>query len=211
MIEADALVWMANTPAEEGMSVVTSLPDVSEISSLSFDAWRAWFIDAARAVMRWTPASGASIFYQSDIRHQAKWIDKGYLVLRAAEEENASLLWHKVVCRKPPGTISLGRPTYSHMIAVTRGSIAPSYSGADVVPDAGEMNWSRAMGEKAAEIACAYLRDAAKATTIVDPFCGRGTVLHVANAMGLGAIGVDISGARCRKARSGGASDSRRL
>jgi tRNA G10 N-methylase Trm11 len=38
--------------------------------------------------------------------------------------------------------------------------------------------------------------------TIVDPFCGYGTVLAVANALGLDAIGVDLSTRMCKKARS---------
>jgi tRNA G10 N-methylase Trm11 len=37
---------------------------------------------------------------------------------------------------------------------------------------------------------------------IVDRFCGRGTVLAVANEMGFDAIGVDIGGKRVRAARS---------
>jgi hypothetical protein len=37
---------------------------------------------------------------------------------------------------------------------------------------------------------------------VVDPFCGRGTVLAVANAMGFDAIGVDLSAKRCRAARA---------
>jgi tRNA G10 N-methylase Trm11 len=35
----------------------------------------------------------------------------------------------------------------------------------------------------------------------VDPFCGRGTILAVANHCGLDAVGVEISRKRARKAR----------
>ena len=38
--------------------------------------------------------------------------------------------------------------------------------------------------------------------TVVDPFCGWGTVLAVANAVGLDAVGVDCSARMCRKARA---------
>jgi tRNA G10 N-methylase Trm11 len=51
-------------------------------------------------------------------------------------------------------------------------------------------------------VACEFLRDEADATTIVDPFCGRGTVLAVANALGLDAVGVELGGKRCRIARA---------
>src|SRR5689334_16673668 len=96
---AEALAWLEAHPAEPGTSVITSLPDVSEVPGLRFDGWRAWFTGAARRVMRWVPGDGVAIFYQSDIRHQGVWVDKGYLVLRAAEGEGASLVWHKIVCR----------------------------------------------------------------------------------------------------------------
>src|SRR5207249_3411081 len=118
IIQAEALGWMRTNVAEPDASVVTSLPDISELPG-GIDAWRAWFIDAARQVIRWVPRSGVAIFYQSDIRRGATWIDKGYLVMRAAEDEHATLLWHKIVCRRPPGTIALGRPSYSHMLCFT--------------------------------------------------------------------------------------------
>ena len=200
VVHAEALAWLGENAAPPGAGVVTSLPDVSELA-LPFAAWRAWFLDAARAVIAWTPRESAAIFYQSDVKHEGQWVDKGYLVLRAAEDAGARVLFHKIVCRKPPGTIALGRPSYSHMIAVTRGEpIFSERPGPDVLPDAGPMNWSRAMGEAACALACAFLRDAARATIVVDPFCGRGAVLAAANALGMDALGVDKSGKRCKQA-----------
>lgn len=201
IVQAEALAWMATNPADPNVSVVTSLPDLSELP-LDFDAWRGWFIDAARAVLRWVPRSGVAIFYQSDIRIRGRWIDKSYLVMRAAEEEHAELVWHKIVCRKPPGTIALGRPSYSHMLCFSREPPAlPLRPGPDVLPDAGHAPWSKAMGTSACSLACRYLRDETTTRTVADPFCGRGTVLAVANAMGFDAIGIDVSAKRCRAAR----------
>jgi hypothetical protein len=202
VVQAEALAWMASNPAPDGASVITSLPDTSEMSALAFEDWRAWFISAVRQVVRWVPPDGVSIFFQSDIRHRGAWVDKGYLVLRAAEEERACVVWHKIVCRKPPGTVALGRPSYSHMICLSSSHRAPGGKpGPDVLPDAGAMTWSRAMGMEACRVACAYLRDETATRVVVDPFCGRGTVLAVANAMGFDAIGVDLSAKRCRAAR----------
>jgi hypothetical protein len=45
---AEALAWMDATPAPAHTSVVTSLPDVSELPALGFEGWRAWFVGAAR-------------------------------------------------------------------------------------------------------------------------------------------------------------------
>ena len=203
IVQGEAVAWMAANAADPGASVVTSLPDVSELAGHDLAAWRAWFVGAARAVIRWVPEDGVAIFFQSDIRHQGVWIDKGYLVQRAAEEEAARLVWHKIVCRRPPGTIALGRPSYSHMLCVSRSARAPARRpGPDVLPEAGEMSWSRAMGLAACRVACAFLRDETATRVVVDPFCGRGAVLAVANAMGLDALGVDLSPKRCRFARN---------
>jgi hypothetical protein len=205
IIKADALEWIAVHPAPADSSVITSLPDISELPRLGLAGWTRWFVDAVCRVVRWVPASGVAIFYQSDIRHDSAWFDKGHLVMRGADEEGARIVWHKIICRKPPGTVALGRPSYSHMIALTRGPIAkPKCPGPDVLGDAGSMSFSRAMGTEACRLACSYLRDETTTRTIVDPFCGRGTVLAVANEMGFGAIGIDISAKRCRAARRAG-------
>lgn len=182
--------------------MITSLPDVSEVP-LDLAAWREWFVSAARRVIAWVPAGGVAIFFQSDIKKGGALVDKGYLVMRAAEDERADVLWHKIVCRKPAGTISFGRPSYSHMIAVAReGWTAPRSPGPDVVADAGLMTWTRAMGVEACRVACAYLRDNTATRLVVDPFCGRGTALAVANAMGFDALGVELNAKRCRAART---------
>ena len=203
VVQAEALAWLDANPAPAGASVVTSLPDVSELPELGLVAWKAWFIGTVRRVVRWVPEGGIAIFYQSDVRSEGAWIDKGYLVMRGAEEEGAMTLFHKIVCRKPPGTIALGRPSYSHMIGLSlerRG--IPLRPGPDVLPDAGFMPWSRAMGTTACRVACRFLRDETSTRIVVDPFCGRGTVLAVANAMGFDAIGVDLGAKRCRAARA---------
>jgi hypothetical protein len=203
VIQAESLSWLEAHPAAPASSVVTSLPDVSEVPELGFEAWRDWFTDAARRVMRWVPDDGVSVFFQSDVRHRGVWVDKGYLVLRAADDVGALVLWHKVVCRKPPGTVALGRPSYSHMIAVRRVPARETRPDRtpDVLPDAGLMSWSRAMGLEACRVACRYLRDATDTQIVVDPFCGRGTVLAVAASMGFETLGIDRSAKRCRAAR----------
>jgi hypothetical protein len=123
--------------------------------------------------------------------------------MRAAEAEGASLLWHKIVCRRPPGSISQGRPGYSHLIGVTRGPIpTASKPGPEVLADAGFMPWSRAMGVAACRLACRWLVENTPTRVVVDPFCGKGTVLAVANELGLDAIGVELSGKRCKAART---------
>ncbi len=202
IVQAEALAWLEANPAGPGASVITSLPDVAELPELGFDAWRAWFVDAARRVVRWVPRGGVAVFYQSDIRRGGTWVDKGYLVARAADDEGAPLLWHKIVCRHPPGTITHGRASYSHMLCVAREAPpAPRAPGPDVLADAGFMPWSKAMGVEACRLACRFLRDETATRLVVDPFCGGGTALAVANLFGFDALGVDRSARRCRAAR----------
>jgi hypothetical protein len=111
-------------------------------------------------------------------------------------------VFHKIVCREPPGTVSYGRPNYSHLLCFAkRPSTLRRASGPDVLADAGFMSWSKATGERACEYCCRFLREATLTRVVVDPFCGHGTVLAVANALGLAAIGVDSSARKCRAAR----------
>ncbi|MFO0667157.1 MAG: hypothetical protein U0174_24605 [Polyangiaceae bacterium] len=206
VFHAEALGWLAANTAPPGSCVVTSLPDVSELPGVPFDAWRSWFVGAARAVIEWVPREGAAVFFQSDIRRANTWVDKGYLVQRAAEEAGAVLLWHRIVCRKPAGGPSLGRPTYSHMLCFTRRDtleLADRVPRPDVLPSAGFMRTPKAMGVEACRVSCEFLRDVFGATTIVDPFCGRGSVLFMANELGMDAIGVDLSARCCSAARRG--------
>jgi hypothetical protein len=199
----DALVWLAAHPAEVPASVVTSLPDVAEQPEHAFDEWQAWFASAVQAVLRWVSPEGVAVFYQTDVLHRGVWIDKSHLVQRAAEGSGCVLAWHKIVCRTVPGGTRLGRPGYSHLLCFTR-EPRPAFRHAlpDVLPDAGLEVSQKAMGALACELACRFVLDATPTRLVLDPFCGRGTVLAVGNALGLDVVGVDRSARCCRVARN---------
>lgn len=205
VIQAEALGWLDEHPAQPGDALITSLPDVSELPELGpgLDGWKRWFTAAAARLMRWPAPGMPSLFFQSDIRHHGTWVDKAFLVQKAAESANATLIFHKIVCRHPAGTLTQGRPSYSHLLAFSCGEapLVPKKPSADVLPDAGDMAWSRAMGTRACEAACRFLLNETTATRVVDPFCGTGSVLAVANSLGLDALGVELSAKRCRAAR----------
>jgi hypothetical protein len=182
--------------------MVTSLPDVSELSSHNVKSWKDWFIRAARLVLSCTPDDGVAVFYQTDIKHEGTWVDKAHLVLTAADNEGSALLWHKVVCRSPAGSTTFGRPAYAHMLCFSRGiRLTTAQSTPDVLVSAGAMTWPRAMGLSSCSAACDFVLRHTRSTTVVDPFCGIGTVLAVANAKGLHAVGVELSAKRARQAR----------
>jgi hypothetical protein len=117
---ADAISWLNAQPKLLGCSMVTSLPDVSEISKLTLNGWKQWFTDAAYLVLSRCDDDGIVIFYQSDIKHEGTWVDKGFLVQKAAEESGHALIAHKIVCRSPAGITTFGRPSYSHLLAFSK-------------------------------------------------------------------------------------------
>lgn len=198
----DALAWLAARGEFTGTSVVTSLPDVSELGGMSLAAWRGWFIRAAKACLQATPPDGLTVFYQTDIKRDGAWVDKGYLCARAAEEAGVPLRWHKVVCRTAPGHTTYGRPAYAHLLCFSRGVAAePEQSTPDVLPVAGHMTWARAMPVGACVLSCRIILADTRTRTVLDPFCGMGTVLAVANALGLSAVGVEKSPKRAERSR----------
>jgi hypothetical protein len=200
--QGDALVWLRAQASLPGASVLTSLPDLSELPALGLVGWRAWFEEAAELTMRRVPDEGVCIFFQSDIRHRGLWVDKATLVTRAAERAGVGLLFHRIVCRKPPGTLTLGRATYAHLLAFARVlRPSPRRPSADVLPDGGPSAGRKAMGVLAALEACRFIRDETTTRLVIDPFCGWGTTLAAANALDLAAMGIDRSARMCRRAR----------
>ena len=198
---ADAIAWMRERGSIEGACAITSLPDVSEIGK-SLAVWREWFAGAVRLVVGAVPQQSAAVFFQSDIKREGEWIDKGAMVIRAAEDAGARVLFHKIVCRRPPGMLTQGRPGFTHLIAVSRAMRCPDILPIpDVIADVGRSLWVRAMGVRAAAHAVRFARDQVGAKLVFDPFCGVGTIPAVANALGLDALGVELAKKRCEQSR----------
>lgn len=197
----DGVAWLARERLPAGHAIVTSLPDVSEVPALGFDGWRRWFVDTAALCCRQIDDDAVAVFYQTDIKRDGRWIDKGFLVSLGAEQAGASLLFHRVACRVPPGSITFGRPAYGHLLCFSRRlRLDPGRSTADVLPTVGEMAWARAMGREVCEAVAGFLVAQTACHTVVDPFCGRGTMLAVANRVGLHAVGVELSRKRAARA-----------
>lgn len=199
----DAIEWLAAQGVMSGASFVTSLPDVSEVPPLTAATWRGWFSETAARIVRACPDDGVCVFYQSDVIVEGEWQDKGYLVTRGAEAAGARLLFHRIACRDGAHAAHHGRPAFAHLLGFSRACrLRRDLPRVDVLPSVGAMTWSRAIGVAACAEAVRFVRDHAGTVTIVDPFCGRGTVLAVANALGLDAIGVERVRRRAQAARS---------
>lgn len=178
------------------------MPDHSELPALAVEVWRRWFVDTVALACQAIGDEAVAIFYQTDVKYEGRWLDKGHLVLCGADAAGSHALWHKIVCRVPPGTTTFGRPAYGHMICVSRSRrLSPGESTPDVLPGQGTMSWSRAMGAAACDTAVRFVALSTAGRTIVDPFCGRGSALAAANAHGLAAIGVELSRRRAAEAR----------
>ncbi|MEO7094369.1 MAG: SAM-dependent methyltransferase [Polyangiales bacterium] len=182
-------------------AIFTSLPDHSEVPTMGVPAWKRWFIETVTLACNAIADDAVAVFYQTDVKHDGRWIDKGHMVLSGADTAGSHALFHRVVCRVPAGMVTFGRPAYAHVIAVSRERrLAPGAATADVLPALGKMSWARAMGSAACEVAIRFI-ESTGARTVVDPFCGQGTALAAANAAGLDAIGVELSKRRAAKAR----------
>lgn len=186
----------------EGASFITSMPDYSEFPTWSLDQWKSWFTAAAEAVLRSTAEEGVAIFYQRDAKKDGAWVDKAYLIQKAAEAAGHQQLWHKIICRIPPGNVAYGKPAYSHLLCFSKTvRLELAQSTPDVILAAGKTTWTRGMGVKACELACKFVLERTSTRTIVDPFCGQGAVLAIANQLGLNAVGVELSRKRAEWAQ----------
>jgi len=203
VIYGDALEWLRDHPAQPGCSVVASMPDVSEWG-VTLPVWEERFREAARLCLLATPPDGVTVFFQTDARARGRWVSKGGIVLQVAAELGIPVMWHKMVLQRPPNTSLYARAGYSHLLAFSRAVTIPgSHASPDVLPDRGMLPWSHSMGTRAAIRAMRDIRAFAPAThTILQPFCGIGTALVVANDYGFNAVGIEWNRRRVARAKT---------
>eukprot|EP00667_Euglena_gracilis_P017000 EG_transcript_17853 len=216
----DAVAYLNSVDVLPG-DVVTSLPDVSELKCFNTtpDEWQRWFVDTAELILQKLPADRFVVFLQTDVKVLGKgpepgdgppapagsacvvreWVDKSFLCSLAAHRAGARMMWHKIELLDDTGRRGAGRPCYSHALCYSRAATYPLELETDVHPR-GPMAWSRAIGMGTCTRAIRFLLRAGGAV-VVDPFCGTGTVLAVANFFGLRAIGVELSPRRARASR----------
>ncbi len=188
---------------QSSSSLVASLPDISEFSGTPLKEWKEWFTTTAALILSRCPDDGVSIFYQSDIKVDGTWVDKSYLCQKAAEAQGHELLWHKLICRVPPGTTTFGRPAYSHLLCFSKGVKATAdKSTPDVLPELGDKVWERGMGLNACLLAARFIAEQTVTRKVVNPFCGQGSMLAAANHYGLEAMGIERSPKRAERART---------
>jgi len=201
----DALEWLKEQSKIQG-SVITSLPDVSEVPMSLID-WKKWFVGSVHEILLRLDENECAIFYQTDVKiikegKFIEWIDKSYLVNRGSEGvPECTLVWHKIMSfntdiTKP--SVTKKKAGYSHMLCFRKNAKNHDENLPDVI-SRGKMVWTKGMGFNACCLAVKYAKKIGS-KCVVDPFCGKGSILAVANYMGLDSFGVEISSTKCRNA-----------
>jgi hypothetical protein len=191
----DALIWLRDHKNHKAL--LTSLPELEEMKMTVKD-YEVFFREAAGKCLDAVTDDGYCIFMQTDRKHHGL-IDKSYWLTDEALSRGFHTVWRKIALKRDVGKMDLFRPTYSYMLCFTkRGNVGKLLP--DVV-SAGETTYTHGFGLNAVLLCVEYVKHAG-ATVVVDPFCGSGTTLAVANAAGLDAIGVEISPRLCEKAKS---------
>ena len=83
--QGDGIAFLERGPLPPDHAIITSLPDHSEVPALGVDGWRRWFVDTVALACRSVADDAVAVFYQTDVKHDGRWIDKGHLVLCGAD------------------------------------------------------------------------------------------------------------------------------
>ncbi len=202
VFNVDVLDWLNQNELPPKTSIVASIPDISEFHSTDINSYRQKFIDIAGLILEKTPADGVTIFYQSDIKTQGIWLDKSYLCQKAAESIGAELMFHKMICRVPPGTTTFGRPAYTHIVAFSKSfRFDTKLSTPDILPQMGDKLWERGMGANGAKLMVRFIHEVVQSPLVINCFSGMGTLLAVSEAYGLKSIGLERSPKRVDESR----------
>lgn len=211
VVVADTVEWLKEPRSRVGVSVVSSIPDVSELG-VSDLVWRRFFVEMAGALLLAADDDGLLALIQTEVRRDGALVDKAGLVTEGVRAVGGVLVTRKIICRRPPGTRSTKRLAFSQLLVFSRRPVSAAIADTvpDVLDDAGPVTWTRGVGLFAARAAVDVVRRFAPATTtILDPFCGEGMILAVANERGLHAVGVERQRKRAALARRLRAEDIR--
>jgi hypothetical protein len=198
VLQGDAVEWMRRHGGEG--SVITSPPD-AEPMGMTLEEWLPWFRFAVKACL-WTAGDAhPAIFYMSDRKREGRLLSKGAEVMFVARSVRMEVLWHKIVLRKPVGAVNLHRPGWDHLIAVGGKGCRPGAASPDVM-ERGPALWMRGFGINPARVAVDLAM--IHGGPVIAPFCGRGTILAVAEDAGLDSVGIDTDPECVEYARTAG-------
>jgi len=205
------LQWLEGQKVLEG-SVVTGIPDYSEVA-MPIEKWKEWFIRACCLIFSKLHEDECAIMIQTDVKDAEdgfEWIDKSYLCNKACEiTPGIKLVWHKIVSfntdinNKVIKHVYHGkRAGYSHLMCYRKDASKHIETLPDIILR-GDQIWEKGSGFNACMVAIQYVKEhtsKSRRKCIIDPFCGKGSVLAVANHLGVDAMGVEIKPSLSRNA-----------
>jgi hypothetical protein len=180
-------------------AIITSLPDMDEIGLPKRD-WIEWIQDTSLNLIQCLDDKGVIFFYQTNRKHNGQVIDKMNLISKVFYENDYKLVCSKIVLKQEPNTINLFRPTFTNLFAFSK-KLTSGKATPDVI-HAGKMLYKNAMGFEACKLAIDYIKTKVATETILDPFCGMGSVLKISKDNGFNAIGIDILPTMCDSSKS---------
>jgi len=180
--------------------IITSLPDMEEMGLNAMPEYIERLWNMVGKLQNSIDKNGIIFFYQTNRKYKGILIDKNAHITRVMLYNTFYKVFEKIVLKQQPETINNFRPTYTVLTAFSK-TIKAGRSTPDVIY-AGNMVYKNAMGENAIKVCLDFVRKNAETDTIFDPFCGRGSVLRLANFYGYNAIGIDIDPKQCEIAKN---------
>ncbi|CAJ1358020.1 unnamed protein product, partial [Effrenium voratum] len=163
-----------------------------------------WFREALRLIFAACKEETLVVFLQTDICSEGRWINKAQLIGQEAQTFGAALLWHKITF--DPEMVGVDRrgasADFSHLLCFQVGGVVNFRCAVPDLLPRGRKVYAQGMGTHAMGLVLAWLKQAQPGLDlVVDPFCGRGTVLALSNGLGLRALGLELDAGCARSAR----------
>ena len=190
IIKSDSILWLQQQPDRSLPHIVTGFPEAEELK-LDIDDYKLWLSNLFDLIFTKVSDDSYVIFVVTDRKIKGHWLSKPYLIIKSAEEHKIRLLWHKVALLRDVGKCHIQRPTYSHILCLSKkagpGSVTP-----DVLPVSKRL-YKNGTPIGVAEFVVDFVKNNNKVRKMIDPFCGHGTVGHVAVKQGFQFTGIDIN------------------
>jgi len=199
IIVADSMKWLALQKSQSIPNVITGICDMDEIGLTDINKYLDFFNRIAQLIFEKTNPNGYAIFIQTDRKIERSWIDKSLLLSTIAQKNGFKMVWHKIVLHRDVDATDLHRPGYAHMVCYTKNGTSGAATP-DIIPVSQRL-YKNGTPVEAAVRAIEFVKRYTKSEPcVVDPFVGQGTIVAIANAYGLNAIGIDIDSQQARKA-----------
>ena len=197
VICSDAHIWLNNN--KNNKAIITSLPDMEEVG-MDVNDWVNWIKKTCKLIIDSLDDNGIVIIYQTDRKYKGRILDKKTLISNEFIKLGYNNIFNKIVLKQKPETTNLFRPTFTNLFGFSK-KITSGKSTPDVI-NCGKMIYKNAMGLNACKTSIEFIKSKIDTNIIIDPFCGQGSILKIANEMGFNSIGVDILKEQCIKAKN---------